>query len=151
MTILVKLSGIFLIFITCTLAGFLKSASLKKRTEQLRLAAASVAELASRIRSDSGEIEGLIQRTFGSTIVSCERGKISVNKTVLGEGGTAILEELFCDMGMRDSLAEYERTLLYAELMQKQYKESSRACGELCRLYNSLGVLCGIFLCIFFM
>jgi stage III sporulation protein AB len=40
---------------------------------------------------------------------------------------------------------------LFASLLQKQRKEAEEKKEKLSKLYNSLGVLFGIFICIFFL
>ena len=63
MPLLFKFLGLALIFLACVSAGCIKSLSLRKKSENLRLASNSVAELASRIKI-GGEICELISLSF---------------------------------------------------------------------------------------
>ena len=150
MPILFKFSGLVLIFLTCVSAGYIKSLSLRKKSENLRIAANSAAELASRIKI-GGEIFELISLSFDNSLVKCSDGKITVNRQAFFKEEAALLEEFFSDIGMRDSIAEQERTAAFAEILGKRHGDSLHSSSELCRLYNSIGVLGGIFLCIFFL
>ena len=150
MPMLFKFLGLALIFLTCVSAGYIKSLSLRKKSENLRIAANSVAELAGRIKI-GGEICELISVSFESSLVKCCDGKITVNRQAFFKEEADLLEEFFGDIGMRDSLAEQERTAAFADILTKRHSESLPSSAELCRLYNSIGVLGGIFLCIFFL
>ena len=150
MRLAIKALGLLFILLTCTFAGFLKAHSVSKAHENLRRVTTATRELAARIRL-GGEIGELISLTFGEGIVDYTSKGINFNRKALKESELKILEELFSDIGMRDSAAEYDRTLSFAELLDKRYSEQSGDCKELCRLYKSVGLLSGIFLCIFFL
>lgn len=148
---LFKLAGLITVFITCSLAGFLKSFALKKRHKKLLGVYRSMSDLRERIRMGAGEIERLVALSFSEDTVSLQNGKAIINTMYLEKAETAVLEEFFRDLGMTDSESEYERTGLYMALIEKKCGEAEKKCGELCRLYSTLGMLCGIFICIFFL
>lgn len=110
-----------------------------------------MSDLRERIRMGAGEIERLVALSFGEDTVSLKDGKALINTMYLEKAETAILEEFFRDLGMTDSESEYERIGLYMALTEKKCGEEEKKCGELCRLYSTLGILCGIFICIFFL
>ena len=148
---LFKLAGLITVFSACSLAGFFKSFALKKRHKKLLGLYRSMSDLRERIRMGAGEIERLVALSFSEDTVSLQNGKALINTMYLEKAETAVLEEFFSDLGMTDSESEYERIGLYMALTEKKCGEAEKKCGELCRLYSTLGVLCGIFICIFFL
>lgn len=108
-----------------------------------------MSDLRERIRMGAGEIERLVNVSFEDGAVFVADGKTQIDGRYLEKEDAALLEEFFRDLGMSDSEAEYERTGLYMSLIEKRCGAAEKRCGELCRLYSTLGILCGIFICIF--
>ena len=148
---LFKALGLITILSTCTLAGFFKSLALKKRQKKLLGVYRSMSDLRERIRMGTGDIEHLVYLSFDSNTVGINKGKAVINTMYFENTDTAILEDFFSNLGMSDSESEYERVGLYMTLINKKCEEAEKKCGELCRLYSSLGILCGLFICIFFL
>ncbi len=148
---LFKILGVITVLSACSLAGFLKSFGLKKRHKKLLAIYRSMSDLRERIRMGGGEIERLVYLCFEEDTASISEGKAIINAMYLKKADVEILEEFFRDLGMSDSDSEYERTGLYMSLILKISDEAEKKCGELCRLYSSLGILCGLFICIFFL
>ncbi|MGN0492725.1 MAG: stage III sporulation protein AB [Acutalibacteraceae bacterium] len=146
---LCKLCGLSLIFSVCACIGFLKSAALKKRHKKLLGIYRSMSDLRERIRMGAGEIERLVNLCFEEDAAFIADGKLWLDRAYLDKEDAALLEEFFRDLGMSDSEAEYERIGIYMALAEKRCCEAEKRCGELCRLYGALGILCGIFICIF--
>jgi len=147
--LLFKFSGLLIIFSVCNFSGMYKSLLLRKRAEKLSYITRAVDDMAERIRSQACEVKKLISTCFENSTVYITNGKIEFNSNFLEKSDIDLLEEFFADFGMRDVNGEYERARFYKKLLQKQYEQAENKCGTLCRLYNSLGVLSGIFLCIF--
>lgn len=99
----------------------------------------------------TGEIKNLLYISFNADTVTISEDKAIINTMYLEKAETDILEDFFRDLGMSDSESEYERIGLYMALTEKKCDEAEKKCSEMCRLYSSLGVLCGIFICIFFL
>ena len=148
---LFKISGVITVFTVCSMASFLKSFGLKKRHKKLLAIYRSMSDLRERIRMGGGEIERLVYLCFEEDTASISEGKAIINTMYLEKADVEILEEFFRDLGMSDSDSEYERTGLYMSIILKISDEAEKKCGELCRLYSSLGILCGLFICIFFL
>ncbi len=148
---LFKFAGLFILFITCALAGIFKSFSLKKRAASLCSLVNSLKELSSRIGADAGELASLVEICFDSSLVRIEDGQPSPCRAALQKEELSLLQEFFAGAGMRDAVSEQERTRLFAALLEKRLADAEKKCSELCRLYNTLGFLCGVFLFIFFL
>lgn len=151
MTGLFKTIGLLLVFFMSYGFGALKSLELKKREESLRGIVASLNELSSRIMMSDSKISELISLCFCENTVGTDNKTGAVKIKGLKNGDKRLLEEFFCDLGMRDSKTEQERISLYSELFKGRLSEAISESASLCKLYNALGVLCGIFLCIFFL
>ena len=110
-----------------------------------------MSDLKERIRVSSGEIGRLVGLSFQNDIASFNRGSFKINAAGLEKGDISLLEDFFGSLGMSDAESECERIYLYMSLVSKKCDEAEKKCGELCKLYDTLGILCGIFICIFFL
>ena len=144
-----KWVGLLIIFSVCSAAGLLKSVKLAKRADKLNSIARSVSVLAEHIRGDSREIEQLIFICFSRDTAIFKNGKIEFEKQNMNEEDIALAEEFAKEFGSRDIVGEYERTKMYAGLFKKQGELAEAQCLKLGRLYSTLGVLGGVFICIF--
>lgn len=151
MSLLFKISGLAVIFAVSASVGFLKSLNIKNRAQKLGELSRSVSSLAERIRADSGEIGYIIPLCFGENLVYVTDGEINLNQSCLEKEDIALLTEFFNGLGVRDIVSEYERTKLYSQLIKRKADEADEKCAKLCKLYNTVGILSGIFLCIFFL
>lgn len=143
--------GLALIFSVCSGAGFLKSRTLTLRAEALRDVAQSLYDLSQRIRLCSGELSELLPLCFKSIKINITESGFSATQGDLTSQDTDILNEFLRDVGMSDSSGEYNRAISYAALFESRYNRAKLDSDNLCKLYKSLGVLCGIFICIFFL
>lgn len=150
MQLLFKIAGLAVIFLVCVLFGYFKSQNIKKRAELLSVTYRALTLLAEYINSEGGEISKILPRSFGNGFVSFENNKISFKKENFENQDIKVLEEFFCGLGFSDKNSEYERTKLFAKLIKKQLEEAEIKASSLCKLYNTTGVLAGVFLCIFF-
>lgn len=145
-----KLLGLLLILTASSLAGIYKSLKLRERTAKLNRIYRSLTELRERVRLSSGEIGVLLNICFGNDCI-LKDGCFTVNENELSDDDIKLLNEFLSEIGMSDASAECDRIELYAALVLKSCNEAEQKCRELCRLYNTLGILCGIFICIFFL
>ena len=110
---LFKLAGLITVFSVCTLGGFFKSMSLKKRHSRLCGFYRSMSDLRERIRMGSGEIERLVALSFEEGAVLLSDGKTQIDRAYIEGEDAALLEEFFRDLGMSDSQSECENRALY--------------------------------------
>lgn len=151
MSLLFKISGLVVIFAVSASVGFLKSLNIKNRAQKLGELSRSVSLLAERIRADSGEIGYIIPLCFAKSLVHITGNRIDLNKSYLEKEDIVLLTEFFDGLGVRDIVSEYERTKLYSQFIKRKADEADEKCAKLCKLYNTVGILSGIFLCIFFL
>lgn len=151
MTGLFKIFGLAILFLSCALFGFFKSFELKRREENLRGIISSLNELSARIKTQNTSIASLVERCFSKNVVRIEVETGEFTVMGLEKQDKTLLEEFFSDIGMRESDAEHERTRLYCGLFKERLAVVSEECSSLCRLYNTLGILFGVFICIFFL
>lgn len=148
---LFKTVGLFLIFFASCTVGFLKSNTIKARTEGLRKISKSLTELGQRIRLCQGELGELLLVCFEEMPIKTGDKGFFITQGQLSPKDADLLNEFLKDAGMGDISAEYNRTVSYAKLFENRYNSAKQESDSLCRLYKSLGVLCGIFICIFFL
>ena len=146
---LFKFTGLLLIFCTFSAGGFIKSAALNKRTEKLAEISRSLNKLAGYIRAEKGEIGKLITLCFTPDVLYTENSKIKLETAYLEKADIEMLNEFLKNLGVQDSESEYNRTVMYSELLAKQHSAAEEKSLSLCRLYRISGVLCGLFICIF--
>ena len=149
MSLLFKLSGLFILFLVCTALGFQKSVNIKKRSHRLNSFYRSLILLAERIKSGAGEIGEILPLCFNDTLVYIEKGEILFDKSYLETADIDLIDEYFSNLGFSDKDSEYERTRLFISLIKKQLDQAEEMAQSLCKLYNTLGVLIGVFICIF--
>jgi len=146
---LVRFMGLGLLFFSCAAAGYVKSALLKKRAAKLEGIYRSVTQLAAYILAERGELDRLIELCFDERDVHAENGIPILENAYLEKEDISLLNEFLLNLGTKDIKSEYERTVMYASLLEKQYFAAEERCKTLCRLYNAAGILCGAFVCIF--
>ena len=148
--LLFKLAGLLILFFISSSVGFLKAFNVKKREVKLNLYYRSVESLSMRIRTENGDTEKILPLCFSEDEVYLKDGKICYNTNFLSDSDKSLLNEFFENFGQRNREDEFERTCLFCELIKKQYSLAESDSQKLCKLYSTTGVLCGIFLCIFF-
>ena len=141
MKLMFKLSGFLLIIAVCTAIGFIKSGELHLRCKKLTALKKNVLEFKERLRLSYGELDRLKEKCFENPI----------DYSGLYNSDCEILNSMFCEIGLLDRNAAYNRCELTVELLQKQYLEAESKYKELGKLYKSIGALSGIFICILFL
>ena len=150
MSLLFKIAGLAVIFAVCTFTGFLKSANIKRRSQKLGCLYRSVSLFGERVKSDGSEISRILPQSFNNNLVYINNGEIGFNTDYLLPEDIALISEFLSDLGLRDKDSEYERICLFAKLIGKQKNEAEERAQSLCKLYNTVGILSGLFICIFF-
>lgn len=148
MQLFVKAVGLVMIVSAATLLGFFKAGELSGREKALFKVYLCLIDLSERIRLDGGEFNRLLRQSFEGTDLT--DGRIPKFKG-LNADDVKLLAEYIQSAGMADTLAECDRARLYAEIFLKRQTAAKKQADELCRLYRTLGFMCGIFICIFLM
>ncbi len=138
---MLKLIGFVFIITASSAIGFLKSRELKERPQKLLFLYKGVCELKERIKLSGGELERLKEECFSTPI----------DYSGLYKSDSEILDKLFCEIGLLNRESAYNRCELSAALLKQKYNEAQSRYSELSKLYKSIGVLSGIFICIFFL
>lgn len=138
---LFKILGFCAVIIATTAIGVLKSQQLKLRYKKLCAFQNGLMELKEHIRLNSGELDHILKQSF----------TIDYNDfSHLEKEETEILKEFLKKSGMSDSKAEAKRCELYANLLNPKIAQAKDNYLTLSKLYRNIGVLSGIFICIFF-
>ena len=144
-----KISGLIIVFAVSCLFGFYKSLGLKIKADRIYSLVRSLEKMAEHIRLGNLEILLLIEKCFDKELVFVKQNKICVNKEILDEESIKITEEFFSSIGTGDKKAESDRTTVYKNMLEKEYNDAYKVYKEQGRLYNTLGVLGGLFLILF--
>ena len=147
--LILKICGLAAVFSVCTLWGFFKADTVKKRAEKLKGFLRGICSLAEKIRINEQEIEPIVRSCFKRELVYPENGTFIINESYLKPDDISLLRDFFSGIGMGDAEGEYRRAEAYSKLLENQYSYADKDCLSLCRLYKTLGALFGIFICIF--
>ncbi len=145
-----KLLGLALIFLASVGCGLLKTDQLSRRAKQLEELCKGISRLSEYIRADGGNKVHLISRCFSDKLLKIENGKIIITASPLSKQDKAVLIEFFEGLGHGDRESEYRRARLYFKLLEERSAAARETFSQTGRLYTTLGILCGAFLCIFF-
>lgn len=140
MALLFKILGFILIIATTFSIGFLKSSELGIRYKKLQSIQKGIGELKERIRMGGGEIDRLLASSFP---------QYPIDYCSLEKDDIEILNDFFSNVGLSDTKSEYERCEVYINLLKNKIEEANAKYRETAHLYKSIGLLGGIFICIF--
>lgn len=149
--LLLKISGLLILLFCSVTIGFIKSEQLILRKNKLNNFCKGFTILKERIRYGEGEIEPLILKSFEENLFYSKGNTIKVNKDYLQNYEITLIEEYLDIAGMSDPNSEFEKCKMYHHLLNEQYKKAETECTSLCKLYKTVGLLGGIFICIFFL
>ena len=143
---IIKLIGLLIVFFVPTVYGFLKSYVVAKRSEKLKKYIMSLGELSGCIKIENIAKSRLFKRYFSRELINED---LSLNTDFLKEEDINVLNEFLLNFGKRDKNFEYERTKSYISRLNQNCDKANEEKEKLCKLYSSLGVLCGLSVCIF--
>ncbi len=136
-----KIFGLLLILLSATAWGFLKGNRLLKRSKALEEICISLEKLAELVKCGTGELTELLRLSFGDKNFLADEN--------LSKEDKALFEKLLSEMGISHREKEYKQILIYKTLYKKRLDEAEAQNKKLCKLYNSLGFLIGLSICIF--
>lgn len=142
----IKFLGLVLIFLFCSMIGFSKAMSLRKRKERLETLIKCMTTLLEYVKIGNSERSCLIEKAFGNEF-SLEIG--SVKEESLNQEDNAIFSEFFESFGKSEKQAEVEKINLYLNFLRENLKAAQEDSEKLSRLYSRSGVLIGLVVCIF--
>ncbi|MCQ2448755.1 MAG: stage III sporulation protein AB [Clostridia bacterium] len=144
MYFIVKWCGMLLLFCSCTLVGFQKSAALHKRVKLLDTVDEALEELEQLVRCDGRERACLLRETFG------KRGILENSVALLQDDEDRRLVETFLrEFGRGDAAGECKRITLCRGLLQLRRKSARQLENERSRVYRVAGICLGAAGCIF--
>ncbi len=148
---LFKILGLLFLLFSASLCGFLAAFRLKCRRDRLQAICSSMSSLRDRIRLNEGEIEKLLALSFGEDYTRQSPGRYCLDERYLNREEIELLECFFREIGMSDAQAEGERIARFIELFAARRDRAAEEYREQGKLYRTVGVLGGLFLCIFFL
>lgn len=143
---IIKITGLLIVFFVPAIYGFLKSFGVAKRSEKLKEYIMVISELCECIKVEKIPKNRLLMKCFGSKLLNDD---LSLNSEFLKNEDINLLSEFLNGFGKRDKNSEYERTKNYILRLRQNCEKSNEEKEKLCKLYSSLGVLCGLSLLIF--
>ncbi len=144
-----KILGLIFVLFSCTALGFYKSYKLSCRCKKLKEICLSLEKLAQLINSSTGELNRLLALSFRTDLLLIANDKPCFDTSFLQKNDTDILNTLFGEMGISQRENEYKRVVLYKTMLEKQSVSAEADVNKLSRLYNSVGFLSGLVICIF--
>ena len=148
MNLFFKLFGIVLIIAAATSLGFYKASCVCEEEKLLSRICHSLHSLREKIRLNYGEMSVIIPLCFSAEILNIKNGKVNIN-TKIPTIERQLISEYFSTAGMGDIESEVAKTDTYINLFEERLLEKRKKTKELCKLYRTVGFLCGLFLSIF--
>ena len=99
-------------------------------------------------RVDSSCTLSTMSYSFSADILNIKNGKVDIN-TKVPTIERQLLSEYFSTAGMGDIESEVAKVDTYINLFEERLLEKRKKTKELCKLYRTVGFLCGLFLSIF--
>ena len=135
-----KIFGLLSVLLSSTSLGFYKSYTLNLRCRKLSEFCVSLEKLSHFITSSFKDLDVLLRESFGGEI----------DTSGISKEDKEILEKLFSEIGISDRERDFNSVVLCKSLFEKQLETAEDDCKRLSNLYNSLGFLGGLSICIFF-
>lgn len=139
MRLLFKILGLLFILTVSTAFGFLKAAALKKRQNQLLQIKNGLLKLKEQLRMRSGNKQILLNNCF----------PFLEELITLKYEDKTLWNNFLADFGKGDTKQEHDRCESYIALFDNAFRQARNEYNEQQKLYKCLGVLSGIFICIF--
>ena len=139
---ILKIAGLTFILLSCSAVGLIKADALKKRSHRLESICLSLEKLYQLVENSPLEAAELISLSFGVR-------NPKENTAYLKPEDTELLNRFLGEFGMGDREKECRNISLYKTIFEKQLSEAEENSNRLYKLYNSLGFLTGLVICIF--
>ena len=139
---ILKTAGLMFILLSCSALGLIKADALKKRGHKLESICLSLEKLYQLVENSPLESDELIVLSFGVT-------NPRENTAYLKPEDTEILNRFLGEFCMGDREKECRNISLYKTIFEKQLQVADENSNRLYKLYNSLGFLTGLVICIF--
>lgn len=147
--VMFKTLGLLFVFLSFSGFGFLKALDLRKRVLSLKGFLKGFYALAESVALSKYEASHLLNSCFGDGTVYIKDGKIVFCEEGLQKQDVLLLKEFFDGFGLQRGESEAQRCRLYSTLLSQKYTEADEKLQRLFKLYSSLGILSGLFVCIF--
>ncbi len=141
-----RLAGIALIVLFCSLSGLAFSRNCLRRVADLRWYFSALSMLKQKIRYTSLELPELLNEIAGRENYYTVSRPFSVQllPSALSLDDQKLLEEFFFDAGMGDRQAEISRCEVFLKELEYRLNSIEGAAAEKARLIRSLGLLSGL-------
>ena len=143
---IIRITGLVIIFLVPTVYGFFKAFCVAKRSEKLINFVMAISDLCECIKIENIPKNRILRRCFSSAFLNED---LTLNTDYLKNEDINLLSEFLTGFGKRDKNSEYERTKNYILRLKQNCDKANEEKDKLCKLYSSLGVLCGFSLLIF--
>ena len=144
-----KILGLALVLLTSTFLGLNKTATLKSRAKKLNLICTGLSNMAHLIKNGADELDNILKMSFNVGVIQFDSNKYGLNKGFLKKQEIADFDEFINSIGILDRQSEYKRIMSFISIFEKRFQEAQKNYNELSKIYNTLGFLVGLSLCIF--
>jgi len=143
-----KILGLLLILVSSTILGYYKGYILRRRAEKLKVICLSLEKFSQLVKSGAGELSPLLSMSFSKNILTFSDSSPVINENFLEKEDIKLFGDFLSKAGLSDCESEVKRIAVYKTIFESNCQKAKRKSDELCKLYNSLGFLIGIFICI---
>ena len=136
-----KVLGLIFIMVVCTAFGFLKALALKSRVDSLQQIKNGILKLKEQLRLHKGNKQQLLKNCF----------PVLQNLLGLSHSDKTLWNDFVTNFGKGDTKQEFERCNAFIALYDNALLQAQNEYEKQQKLYKALGVLSGLFICIFFL
>ncbi len=141
----IKIVGILLIIICCSMAGYLKSCHVKNRVKKLSLIYDGVQLLFEYIQQGKCELEKAVRKSFFKCgFIKFEKQNIFCSDFDLNVNDIKIVNEFFDSLGYSTKKAECDRIKAFSLVVQKRLNEAESERAQKSKIYQTFGVCIGL-------
>ncbi len=143
--LLVKAFGIFLIVVSCSAGGFLKSLSIKNRSKKLSDFCDGLDTLYQYIEQGGTELFLSIENSFSKCSFLCFKNqRFYCNDTDLKDKDKAAIDDFFTTLGASAKKAECDRISAFKLKIMSHLKEAENNVLQQSKLYQTFGICIGL-------
>ena len=142
---MIKLVGILLIIICCSMVGYLKSSHIKNRVKKLGLIYEGAQLLFENIQQGKYELGKAVKKSFIKCgFIKFEKQNIFCEDADLSANDVKVVNEFLNSLGFSTKKIECDRIKNFGLLIQKRLSEAEAERAQKSKIYQTFGVCIGL-------
>ena len=141
----VKLAGVLLVVLSCSLAGFFKSRCILLRVKKLSLFCDGTDLLFEYIQQGNCELKTALKTAFiKCEFINFEKTEANCCDNDLIAEDKQLINDFLHSLGYSSKKAECDRIKSFSSLMQKRLKQAENDMAQKSKIYQTFGICIGL-------